>query len=106
VPTLSLFLSGQQAPHRSGEYPETAGLYSGVTHHTRHPLLQFRPHRSAAIGQKVRSTFTSTRSVTRQVVAGLFRVKLSDRLIPPMRPFLKIILSINKLTKIIHNSSL
>ncbi len=35
---LSLFLSGQQAPHRSGHVPETAGLYSSVTHHTRDSL--------------------------------------------------------------------
>jgi hypothetical protein len=37
-PALSLFLSGQQAPHRSGEFSETGGLYSAVTHHTRHSL--------------------------------------------------------------------
>jgi hypothetical protein len=39
-PALLLFLSVQQAPHQSGEFPETGGLYSAVTHHTRHPLLR------------------------------------------------------------------
>jgi hypothetical protein len=37
-PFLSLFLSGLLAPHRSGHVPETAGLYSAVTHHTHSSL--------------------------------------------------------------------
>jgi hypothetical protein len=36
--SLSLFLTGQQAPHWSGHVPETAGLYSAGTHHTRDSL--------------------------------------------------------------------
>ncbi len=37
-PALSLFLSGQQAPNRSGEFSKTGGIYSAVTHHTRYSL--------------------------------------------------------------------
>ncbi len=35
---LSLFLSGQQALHRAGEFSKTGSLYSVITHHTRHSL--------------------------------------------------------------------
>jgi hypothetical protein len=37
-PVLSPFLSGLLVPHRSGHVPKTGGLYSAVTHHTRHSL--------------------------------------------------------------------
>ncbi len=35
---LSLFLTEQQAPHRSRELSKTSGLYSAVTHHTHYSL--------------------------------------------------------------------
>ncbi len=50
--TLSKWTAGA---HRSGEFSETGGLYSVVTHHTRYSLRR----RSLAIGQKVRFTFAS-----------------------------------------------
>jgi hypothetical protein len=59
--------------------PETAGLYSAVTHHTRDSLL--RPgsfNLDLMVGRYwsvVRSSFTSTRSTMRPVIAGSFRVK-------------------------------
>jgi hypothetical protein len=50
-PILSLFLSGPLAPHRCGHVPETAGLYSAVTHHTRDSLLRLGSFNLDLIGR-------------------------------------------------------
>ncbi len=63
-PDLLLFLSGLLPPHRSGWVPNTSRLYSAVTHHTHNTLyvlgsLYLDLVGLVAVGQKVRSNFTS-----------------------------------------------
>ncbi len=67
-----LFLTGQQALHLSGRVPETGGLYSRMTHHTRY---LFHGPGSSNLDLIGLSLFYLAQSVTRHMVAGPFRVK-------------------------------
>ncbi len=80
-PTLWLLLSGQQAPHRSRKFPQTRGLYSAVTHHTRHPLPRPDSFNLDLIGRPLLvrkwGLLLPHRSVTRPGKASLIRVNTS-----------------------------